>query len=226
MELIKAHTPRYPFDLHHAEHRESWYFKNSAECLAMRSMVKMILSPNWRHDCGWTVQGFGMLRCYLDPNKDFRLNIWDPSLAVPNVSTVHDHPWHFKSWIINGRFLNERFVEDYHNGNPFRFMKIMTGIEAGEQTREVSTIRLRRCDLERYATGDVYWQEASEIHQSLPEPATVTLNYRERVGTGDHARVFWRSGDWVDAKPRVAEDWEINRVCNRALDNWEIFSEQ
>ena len=42
---------------------------------ALRASIKTLLEhPN---ELRWTVQGFGMLRCYLDPDKTYRLNIWD-----------------------------------------------------------------------------------------------------------------------------------------------------
>jgi len=50
---------------------------------------------------------------------------------------------------------------------------------------------------------------------------TVTLNERTRVGTGEHARVFWPAGeDWVNAKPRQATPREIDRTTELALSVW------
>lgn len=90
---------------------------------ALRASVKSILQESpWNRD--WTVQGFGMLRCYLDSDKRFRLNIWDDRLAVPHVSVIHDHPWSFDSWIINGIFHNQRFEEASH-GMPYDYMVII-----------------------------------------------------------------------------------------------------
>src|SRR5258708_2442216 len=81
---------------------------------------------------GWSVQGFGMMRTYIGPPdnpKEYRLNIWDRELAVPNVSTIHDHPWHFDSIVIGGAFVNQRFhfSTDYD-----RATHVYTTIKTGE----------------------------------------------------------------------------------------------
>ena len=112
----------------HLAEKMSWYFKNSNECGAMRAMVHTILADAQMHR--WTIQGFGMLRMYIPaPNnpKRFRLNLWNSALAVPGVSIMHDHPWDFDSWVINGNFRNVRYVEDHYNGDDFKFMTIKCG---------------------------------------------------------------------------------------------------
>lgn len=224
MSLAEQRTEMYTPPNHapkpHA--RESWHFGHSAECAAMRAMVRAILSQPHTHK--WTVQGFGMLRTYLPDVKDpkrFRLNVWSRALAVPNVSIIHDHPWHFDSWIINGEFRNQRFVEDYYNGTPYHWQVIQTG-EGGGPTANRYTMGLRGLELERYTTGDKYHQDSHEIHLSDYDEGTVTLNDRIRVGTGEHARVFWPCGtNWVDAEPRPATTTEIEHATTAALAKWE-----
>ena len=76
---------------------------------ALRAVVKTMLM--YPHAFEWSVQGFGMLRAYFDKDKVYRLNIWDHDLAVPNVSVIHDHPWSFTSWIINGEATNTKDLE-------------------------------------------------------------------------------------------------------------------
>lgn len=213
-------TDRYPF-------RDEWaarshYWKNSPECDALRALVKDAVSVgNGRR---WTVQGFGMLRTYLPfgPNpKRFRLNVWNPALAVPGVSVIHDHPWDFTSWIINGNFRNIRFVEDYHNGDPFKFMTIKCG-EDGCAMSPPSSIRLRSLPCEHYVAGDIYHQDGAEVHASAYDAGTVTLN--DRVGDTEHARVFWSDepkGYWVDAKPREATLGEVQSTMALALSKWQ-----
>ena len=190
---------------------------------ALRASIKhMLYYPEIFDD--WTVQGFGMMRCYIPGPvyaKQFRLNIWDESLAVPNVSTIHDHPWHFKSWIINGEFRNVRFVEDHFHGASFEYRVIKTGEQGGEQGPRLR-MNLRPLEFETYTGGDTYEQRANEIHRSLPARGTVTLNERTRVGDGEHARVFWPAGEeWVDAKPRKATVDEICSTVALALEKWD-----
>lgn len=188
---------------------------------AFRATVKTVLlyPRNFR----WTVQGFGFLRTYLPfgPNaKRFRLNVWDNALALPNVSTIHDHPWDFKSWIINGHFINQRFVEDHYSGDDYEFMRIKCGEVGGSLGTGPALIRLRGLPIEIYRTGDTYGQLADEIHRSMFASGTVTLN--DRVGDTEQPRVFWPAGQsWVDAKPREATDMEVAKSTALAIKGWE-----
>lgn len=194
-------------------------FGASNECAAMRSMIHTMLGDAQLYD--WTVQGFGMMRVYIPgpgSPKRFRLNMWNSALAVPNVSIMHDHPWSFDSWIINGAFRNIRYIEDHFSGDDFFFMNIKTGV-AGQWGKTDGKVRLRALPTEHYRTGDKYHQDASEIHASYYDDGTVTLN--DRVGDTEHAKVFWAEGDWVDAKPREATPDEINSTVALALGKWE-----
>jgi hypothetical protein len=207
--------------------KESWYFGTSNECAAMRALVKTTLMHPL--DFRWTVQGFGMLRTYLggpEYGKRFRLNVWDSTLAVPGVSIIHDHPWDFDSWIINGQFRNVRYVADepadrYERYNNYMFMVIKCG-EDGCSVSDPQRIRLRALPIECYVTGDKYHQNAAEIHASYYSNGTVTLN--DRVGDTEHAKVFWvdkPGAHWVDAKPREASPAEVEYATRLALDRWE-----
>ena len=154
-------------------------------------------------DREWSFQGFGMFRTYLDPLKVWRVNVWDPRTAVPGVSTIHDHPWHFKSWVLAGMFQNVRYA--YHpHGDLYSWSVIETG-EGGGPDGESGVMPLLRLPVETYHPRAVYRQHNREIHESMPTAGCVTLNKRERVDDGEHARVFWPHGtEWVDAEPRPA----------------------
>jgi hypothetical protein len=200
--------------------RENWYSRGqSAMFAALRASVATILK--YPHDLPWTVQGFGMMRTYFGVGgKEYRLNVWDAALMVPGVSTIHDHPWDFESWIINGRFGNIRYVEDAE-GDEFQYMLIKCGVD-GCAIGKPAPIRLRAGPRENYVTGDTYRQSAKEIHESMYDTGTVTLN--ARVGDTEEARVFWHDqngkGYWVDAKPRKATTFEVLDVTRTALEMW------
>ena len=202
------------------DNKIAWHFGASNECAAMRAMAKFILGDAQMYR--WTVQGFGMMRTYIpapESQKRFRFNVWNSALAVPHVSVIHDHPWSFDSWIINGKFRNRRLVEDFFNGTPYHWMTIKTG-EGGGSSAQRFTMGLRELPAEHYTTGDKYHQDAAEIHLSDYDDGTVTLN--DRVGDTEHARVFWPVGeDWVDAKPREATAAEIDSTVKLALAKWE-----
>jgi len=190
---------------------------------AFRATIKSMLEKPLNYE--WSVQGFGMLRTYLDDDKRFRLNIWHSAFTIPNVSIIHDHPWSFDSWIVNGRFTNVRYgISDAPRAGDalYDWQVIKTGPGGGPEG-DSGTIRLiSRASAEHYVTGDTYHQEASEIHASYYDDGTVTLNDRTRLPDGDHARVFWPSGgQWVDAEPRPARATEITFATTAALGIWE-----
>lgn len=207
-------------DPRRADKARSHYWKQSPEFAAFRTMVKTILLHPFNF--AWTLQGFGFLRTYLPygPNaKRFRLNVWDNSLTLPGVSIIHDHPWDFTSWIINGNFRNVRFVEDYFNGDEYEYMRIKCGETGGSLGTAPTPIRMRAMPPEFYTAGDIYNQKADEIHKSDFDDGTVTLN--DRTGDTEMPRVFWHAGlKWVDAKPRNATEMEIRTATGRAVREW------
>lgn len=132
---------------------------------ALRACIKDVLTHP--HNFDWTVQGFGMMRAYIPGpvyDKQFRLNIWDSTLAVPNVSVIHDHPWAFKSWIINGRFTNVRYIFNERLGDAYNYMTIKTGIGGGpDGPPKVMWLMARPPEI--YVTGDTYHQTPSYNEQ-------------------------------------------------------------
>lgn len=187
-----------------------------------KPLVEHILRNAAKHE--WSIQGFGMIRTYLGPKsnpKEIRLNIWDSSLAVPNVSTIHDHPWDFSSEIVAGCFVNVRYdVPENFSSLTHSYIKIKTGIGGGYDPNAIpgaAGLLARRPEL--YMEGDVYTQIAREIHESIPYDGTVTIN--RRVGDTEKARVFWPYGTaWVDAIPRKAQIYEVETITQRALRKW------
>lgn len=171
----------------------------------------------------WTAQGFGFLRTYFGPAdapKRFRLNLWDKRFMVPNVSTIHDHPWDFKSVIVAGRFYNQRYrIYPLPLPPTHTFTTIKTGEGGGLEKTPLQSCHLERYNIEPYSPGETYSQVANEIHETIFADGTVTLN--ERVGDTEHARVFWPHGtDWVDAIPRPATREEVCRAVLASLQGW------
>lgn len=189
----------------------------------IRALVEEHLRSPDTVEAGWTVQGFGMIRTYVGPlsnRKKFRLNIWDDRLTVPNVSTVHDHPWDFESHIVAGVFVNQRYaiLPPSEYGCPTHsYTTIKTGTGGGLESAPVQACGLRRAAPEMYQAGATYAQVADEVHESLPARGTVTIN--ERVGDTEHARVFWPIGtEWVSAEPREATIREVQAAIKSALE--------
>lgn len=192
----------------------------------LKPMVRHVLNQPYV-DSKWTVQGFGFLRTYFGPHdepKRFRLNLWDSTFTVPGVSTIHDHPWHFTSTIVAGAFCNVRYemgLAPHEAEITHHFTTIKTGEGGGMEKGLISRCRLIPQRPELYKAGDVYSQDADEIHETIFADGTVTLNERRRVGDGEHARVFWPAGtDWVDAEPRPATRNEVSGAIMSCIREW------
>lgn len=184
----------------------------------LRAMTQSVLE-GWRHRV-WSAQGFGFLRTYFGAGDRFRLNLWDASLRIKDVSTIHDHPWDFTSLVLCGSLLNRRYREAPKLTPEcpyFNWMRIKTGPDGGP-TSEGGFTQLVRTGEEAYSKGEFYRQNADDIHETLYIDGTVTLNDRRRRNGSEHARVFWPVGSaWVDAKPRPVPDSEIGPVVERSL---------
>lgn len=162
-----------------------------------------------------------MLRTYLDPAAEYRLNVWDKRFRVPNVSLMHNHPWHFDSKIIAGILRNQRFRMPEHDdlGDLYAYGLIRPG-PGGGMIETLGQRKLHGCPSELYGAGRVYRQEAAEIHVSDPHDGTVTINKRERVGD-DFAHVYWpASTNWVSAEPREATPEEVMTTTTFSLLKW------
>jgi len=179
-------------------------------------MVRSILADPLRRQ--WTLQGFGMLRTYLDLDHVYRLHIWSKDHAVPNVSELHTHPWAFQSLIVGGEVCNERYEEG--DGRRYHRQLIKCGV-GGCLVGEPDLVELVGKPSELYVEGDVYSQRPEEIHRSVPADGTVTLLERQFGADVDHAHVYFPEGtSWVSAEPRDATDKEVLDICGLALGKW------
>lgn len=178
-------------------------------------------------DYAWTVQGFGMIRTYLDDEKQFRLNVWDDRLRVPRVSDIHDHPWDFTSWVLVGRITNQRYSvlssseappilpADMVPAELFRHVQIVTG-EGGGPTGPAGNRWLQPRELESYGPTTGYSQDREEVHRTIAMPGTVTINDRSSATAQHTANIYWEEGDWVNAEPRPATKAEVYSAIEQA----------
>lgn len=180
------------------------------------SSILAILENPFGRD--WTVQGLGMLRLYLDEPRDWRMNIWHSSLASVGVSRMHDHPWNFESHVICGRIRNTRYIEvtDGTGDTQMQHSRLHCS-KVGELEGPVTIRDLITGATESYGPGDTYTQTANEIHLSAAADGTITLLRRNRLGTNEHASVYWPLGrPFGDARKSPPTDEEIGRVCDAA----------
>jgi hypothetical protein len=171
------------------------------------SLVNDVLANPFDHE--WSIQGFGMLRTYLDDERMDRLHIWDAEQAVDDVSTIHDHPWDFSSRIVRGHLKNQRYDVDAEHGAQFMTQQIVCGV-GGHSIGVPRPTLIRPHAPEVYRAGEQYGQEATEFHESFPSRGAVTVITRSFKADRDIATVCWRNGDWVSAEPRPATRAEID----------------
>ena len=169
----------------------------------------------------WSVQGFGMLRTYL--SRRLRLHVWDPRYRVPNVTEIHDHPWHFESTVLFGRMRNVIYkvayaassVNDATSPVTHTLGRIMRGPAPTEPDEERGVVRLVVEREELIEAGRSYAMRADELHASYPDAGTVTICRRTFAEdrSADHALVCWPvGGKRVSAEPRAATHEEVQDI--------------
>lgn len=183
---------------------------------------------DWRsHE--WQVQGFGMLRTYLDGPNEPRLQVWDQRLACWGNNAIHDHPWAFTSTTYAGLLYNQRFEvetewpEEWEDPNG-HVTVIVPGTRGGKLSeRAVDPCRITPQPLEVYSLGDRYSQTHREMHLTRYAQGTVTLIERYDRETEDIARVAWY-GESPDQPPFVnpypATDEMVRVVISEAIATW------
>lgn len=177
-------------------------------------LTKKVLSNPYAYQNAWTLQGFGMLRLYMEDG--LRLSIWSKRHRSENVSLVHSHPWNFRSYVVAGEMHNTIFGEAEPNFDTMPFIKqtIRAG-EGGGLEGEPSTVHLKSLEYQVVRPGEVYGQDYDEIHYSDPVDGTITLCDRAvPIGNSkDHAYVYWNAGNvWGTAEPRPATLREIDEI--------------
>jgi hypothetical protein len=173
----------------------------------------------------WTLQGFGMLRCYLEP--ELRLYVCDARYKADNVSELRTYPWDFHSLVVAGRVENSRYVEiepddpqrpSHIAARSYLRQTIRCG-EGGGLVGEPEQVYLTELPTERFEEGETYSQLAEEIHASRPEDGTVTVIERRFREDAEHAYVYYE-GEWVTAEPRPASAEEVAEITGHALAEW------
>jgi hypothetical protein len=200
-----------------------------------RTLVYDVLSRPFSSGCiprKWTYQGLGMVRTALDADGVLRLNVWNDHLRVPNISSIHDHPWTLKSYILNGQLLNRRYDDERHAGPaegreiyPAHGVKLGCGAHPnGAHLGEPFDTILYPKKPEVYRTGECYYQHRDEIHQTQFGRSAVSLNIRTDRREDGSATVYWPHGtEWVDAAQREATFDEVNFSCWEAVQLWEDY---
>lgn len=166
----------------------------------------------------WSLQGLGMLRCYLTDDRALRLHIWDDRYQTDRVSPLHDHPWDFESIIVSGALINVKYLKvpnDYSTGLMYQHTKIICG-PGGGQVAKTNQARLRCIEKRVFEAGTSYSQQKHEIHETIPERGTVSV-ITKCDQRNDEANIYWKEGEWVSAEPEPASQSIVNDIIEYAL---------
>jgi hypothetical protein len=201
--------------------------------VSTRDRVRSILEHPEEHK--WQVQGFGMLRTYLEGPGEPRLQVWDQRLATWHNNAIHDHPLAFRSVIVAGLLYNQRFsVTTYQEHTEADMVakgltnghttEIIPGTRGGRLSeRPVHPCSITPSPVEVYSMGDTYSQTHRELHLTRYQQGTVTLIERFDREEADMARIAWYGGPldqppFVNPYPPIPE--QIERTLALALDSW------
>ena len=189
-------------------------------------IVKKVMENPFDYE--WELQGFGMLRTYI--NKDTRLQIWLKEFSVPNVTDVHTHPWNFESFIYQGNITNFVFRESSHDGPPYVGAEaydrclILTGENA--YVHERNKVFLKIHGIYNFTRGDNYFHHKDIPHRIRFTDGTITILTKSNIQEDNLAYSYVKGIDneWVSAAPRPATKEEIQTFINAASNmNKEIY---
>jgi hypothetical protein len=138
------------------------------------------------------------------------------------ASKLHTHPWDMTATVISGSLVNRRYKAYRRDAGRFFEQEIRCG-QGGGLCGQPVPVQLTEEAPEEYVSGDTYEQGYAEIHESQPDPGTVTLIERHVPdgGNPDFAYVYYmRVDDWGTAEPRPATTEEIRTITSRALEGF------
>lgn len=184
---------------------------------ALKLKIKELLENPLDYE--WEIQGFGMLRTYID--KDTRVQIWHNDYKVPNVTDIHTHPWNFTSKIIQGVMRNICFVETEHNDKSSRGTYNRCLILTGENAyvKEKTKVNLTKQTPSIYIKGTKYKHRKDVPHRTDYVNGTITVLTKKAINEDSLAYSYTPGdSDWVSAAPRIATKGEILFFVNSALE--------
>ena len=181
-------------------------------------IVKKVMENPFDYE--WELQGFGMLRTYID--KDTRLQIWLKEFIVPNVTDVHTHPWDFESFIYQGHITNFVFRESSHDGPPYVGAEaydrclILTGENA--YVHERNKVFLKIHGIYNFTKDDNYFHHKDIPHRINFKDGTITILTKSNIQEDNLAYSYVKGvgNDWVSAAPRPAPKEEIQTFIDAA----------
>ena len=165
----------------------------------------------------WMIQGLGMLQLKLDDTRNRRLHVWDSRYEIPDHTEIHNHPWDFKSTVLNGAIFNTTYsVREFGWTKTHKRITIKCGPDACIPSEPVD-VGLRFFAENTYKKGKSYKMEKSRPHSTWQAPGTITLIERSNHDPENKADIFYPiGGSWVSAEFRKATKEEINDILSEA----------
>lgn len=123
-------------------------------------------------NCGikfyWHPLGFILGIFLIEDIKKIRIHIWPkdtPRKQYPYWN-IHDHIFSLKSWVINGKILNQEFQITKDNNSPNCIYNVSYSNEISTLYKTSDTIRVEETRQSVSIAGDSYLIEAGILHSS------------------------------------------------------------
>lgn len=193
--------------------------------------LKTILQTAYRalrnpEEFEWSVQGFGMLRAYLDAEQKYRIHVWSALLRRPGMtescSDIHTHPWHFASKVLWGAHLNIRYAWEPNDAGIFCRQLMVPGPGA-HMLQSPKRGHLYEIGHDALVAGDSYAQKFDEIHRAIFFDGSATVITRIRGDLPDEAYTFFREASpWVSAEPESCSTRDAAEIIESACEKWNV----
>lgn len=189
---------------------------------ALRDATRKMLDNPFAYE--WSIQGFGMLRCYL--SNATRLHIW--SKAHQKTSNIHDHPWDFTSIVLSGQIVDTNYIVTRHGmaehltEQPTHAMRTISCGPGGCPHDDVVGVTLLETNRTHHKLGAVYSLKHDDLHETKFSSGAVTIINRTFRENTEHARVVVPVGtEFEFIEPRPATREEVIAFVDQAIGDWE-----
>lgn len=114
----------------------------------------------------------------VDLTKRVRLHVWHPGnpYRQRTYHPVHDHVFHFRSWVYSGRLVNAVYWSQVHGeGTHVLYTARCTGGEESALAPTPDRVRLVAEYAEVLQPGESYFMPARRFHETLANEPTLTI---------------------------------------------------
>lgn len=193
---------------------------------SLKEAILPILMGEASPEAPWIYHEHGELSVDLPWGGRQRLHIWNPEYCPPDLDICHSHTWrYFRSEILCGALRNVLYEEvptgtvGGLRGIP-HYRQRITADYQGTVYDDPRLVTLTPISAFKHGPGSSYDCHYWEIHETMPEPGTVTVIKIEGVDVPS-ADLYWRpSHRPTQQRPREASTSIIRTFCGAALKQW------